>query len=240
MKTTFVYKRAEQCDIKGDFYSVSDPQAPLIVYIHGGGLIWGSRNDMNKEQINLYNKAGLNVFSLDYRLAPETKLAEITEDIQDALVWLKGEGREMADYDAENIAVVGSSAGGYLALSSGTFRIKPKAIVSFYGYGDITGDWYRKPSAYFTNMPIVQEQLAQQLIQEGTISEAPIEKRYAIYLYCRQQGKWIDFVTGLPSTSGMEQLHAYCPLMNIDANYPATLLLHGDMDEDVPFEQSSS
>lgn len=234
MKTTFIYKEADGCSIKGDFYSIEEKHAPLIVYIHGGGLIFGSRTDMKKEQIDLYLQAGYNVCTIDYRLAPESKLAEIKEDIADALLWLKEQGVNQFDFDPERIAVIGSSAGGYLALLSGTFQVRPKVIVSFYGYGDIAGDWYRKPSPYFSKMTAVPEVLVQQLIQKQPISEGPIERRFAIYLYCRQQGKWIDYLTDKKEVT----LDPFCPLKKVDEGYPPTLLLHGDADEDVPSEQS--
>jgi acetyl esterase/lipase len=238
MKTTFIYKTVSNCDIKADFYPVEERQAPLVVYIHGGGLVWGTRGDIHQEQISLYNQAGFHVCSIDYRLAPETKLPAITEDIRDILIWLHEKGNETYDYDVNRIAIVGSSAGGYLALLSGTFPVKPKAIVSFYGYGNILGDWYKKPSAHFTKMTKVPEALARQLIQNKTISEAPIERRYAIYLYCRQQGKWIDYVSNVNPVMHAAKLHAYCPIENIDADYPPTLLLHGDADKDVPYTES--
>ncbi|MED3549875.1 alpha/beta hydrolase [Cytobacillus praedii] len=234
MKTTFIYKEADGCSIKGDFYSIEEKHAPLIVYIHGGGLIFGSRTDMKKEQIDLYLQAGYNVCTIDYRLAPESKLAEIKEDIEDALLWLKEQGVNQFDFDPERIAVIGSSAGGYLALLSGTLQVRPKVIVSFYGYGDITGDWYRKSSPYFSKMTAVPEVLVQQLVQKHPISEGPIERRFGIYLYCRQQGKWIDYLTDKNEGT----LDPFCPLKKVDESYPPTLLLHGDADEDVPFEQS--
>lgn len=235
MKTTFVYKEVNGCEMKGDFYSAGVSFAPLIIYIHGGGLIWGTRGDMKKEQITLYQQAGFNVCSIAYRLAPESKLPAIKEDIQDAFIWLKEIGAVKFDFDPERIAVIGSSAGGYLALLSGTFQVKPKAIVSFYGYGDISGEWYRRPSPYFSKMTTVPELLAKQLIQNKMISESPIEKRFAIYLYCRQQGKWLDYAAG---SSNRDTLLEFCPLYQIDASYPPTMLLHGDMDEDVPYQQS--
>ncbi|KOP71961.1 alpha/beta hydrolase [Cytobacillus solani] len=236
MKTTFIYKEVDGCKIKGDFYSIEEKHAPLVVYIHGGGLIFGTRTDMKEEQINLYLQAGYHVCTIDYRLAPESKLPAIKEDIEDVLIWLKDRGVNQFNFDPERIAVIGSSAGGYLALLSGTFQVRPKAIVSFYGYGDIAGDWYRKPSPYFSKMTTVPEVLVQQLIQKQPISEGPIERRFAIYLYCRQQGQWVDYLTN----KNEETLDPFCPLKKIDENYPPTLLLHGDADEDVPYEQSVS
>ncbi len=238
MTKTFTYKSSNGCDIKGDFYPTDTAYAPLIMYIHGGGLIWGTREDVHKDQIALYNQHGFHFCSIDYRLAPESKIPSIAKDIEDALIWLKETGKETFDYDPERIAVIGSSAGGYLALLSGTFHMKPKAIVSFYGYGNILGDWYTQPSPHFTRMTTVPKILADQLIQSAPISGAPIERRYAIYLYCRQQGTWLDYVTNWKPTADAAKLREYCPAEKVDAHYPTTLLLHGDDDEDVPYEES--
>ncbi|GGP13129.1 alpha/beta hydrolase [Oceanobacillus neutriphilus] len=235
---TYTYKVTNNCEIKGTLHETGKKQAPLLMYIHGGGLIWGTRDDLDKKQVELYIDAGFNVFSIDYRLAPETKLPEIIEDIRDAIVWLIEEGNREFDFDTENIAVIGSSAGAYLALMTGVLETRPKAIVSFYGYGDITGDWYTEPSPHFTKMPSAPEMLANQLIMDKPIAASPIEKRYAIYLYCRQQGKWIDYVTGKSSKEDLSSLNEYCPARLADRNYPPTMLLHGDQDEDVPYQES--
>ncbi|MFF2446703.1 alpha/beta hydrolase [Neobacillus sp. NPDC058068] len=235
MKTTIVYKKADRYEIKGDFYPTSQKRRPVIVYIHGGGLFWGSREDMKAEQIELYLQAGFNVFSIDYRLAPETKLPEIKADIAAALSWVENEGVKEFEYDAERIAVIGGSAGGYLALLSGTFKKKPQAIVSFYGYGDITGDWAMKPSPHYQNMTTVPKELAKMLVSNEIITVGPIQKRYAIYMYARQNGVWIEEISG---GLNKEQLSQFCPINFTSADFPPTLLLHGTMDEDVPYEQS--
>src|SRR5690625_698719 len=95
VKTTFTYKRNEHCEIKGDFYPTDKTHAPLIIYIHGGGLIWGTRADVHEAQIALYHKHGFHFCSIDSRLAPESKISDITSDIEDALVWFKEEGKEI-------------------------------------------------------------------------------------------------------------------------------------------------
>lgn len=234
MKKTVTYKKDTNFEIKGDFYPCSRKFSPVIVYIHGGGLVWGSREDMKTEQINLYLDAGFNVFSIDYRLAPETKLPQIQADIEDALAWLKNDGIKEFDYNPDKIAVIGSSAGGYLALLTGTFTKKPQAIVSLYGYGDITGDWAVKPSPHYQRMTTVPKELANMLVSDKIITVGPIERRYAIYMYGRQSGAWTWEISGLAK----EELFPYCPVKNVSAEFPPTLLLHGTMDEDVPYDQS--
>ena len=238
MKTTVIYKKEENFKLRGDFYPASQSARPVIIYIHGGGLLWGSREDMKSEQIEFYHQAGFNIFSIDYRLAPETKLPAIKEDIIDALAWVENEGTKQFDYDQEKMAVIGSSAGGYLALLTGTFTNKPKAIVSFYGYGDITGDWAVKPSPHYASMTNVPRELAKMIVSDEIISVGPIEKRYALYMYARQHGVWIEELSGLIPILEKKELSKYCPLHHIDADFPPTLLLHGTNDEDVPYEQS--
>lgn len=234
MKTTVVYKKGEQFEIKADFYPTTIQFAPIIVYIHGGGLFWGSREDMKAEQVEFYVQSGFNVFSIDYRLAPETKIPHIKTDIEDALSWLNDEGTKQFDYNPEKIAVIGGSAGGYLALLSGTFVTKPQAIVSFYGYGDITGEWAIKPSPHYQKMTSVPKELADMLVSNEVITVGPIQKRYAIYMYARQNGVWIEKISNMDK----KDLQSLCPVNSVNADYPPTLLLHGTADEDVPYEQS--
>lgn len=72
------------------------------------------------------------------------------------------------------------------------------------------------------------------------ISEArEFEKRRPFYLYCRQQGLWPKEVVGIDPTTGRGQFDRFCPMQNVTRDYPPTLLLHGDRDTDVPFEQSA-
>ena len=141
--TTYTYKTAGDCQIKADVYRPPIDSGPTatVVHIHGGALINGSRQGFRPRQVELYVHTGFTVISIDYRLAPESKLPEIIEDLRDAFLWIYGSGPDLFDIDAQRIAVVGHSAGGYLALMSGCcIQPLPKAIVSFYGYGDIVGD----------------------------------------------------------------------------------------------------
>jgi acetyl esterase/lipase len=239
-KQTFTYKIVEDCAIRADVYRGIDSKAcPVIVFIHGGGLIGGRRDDP-LIIIEMLSNAGYTVVSIDYRLAPETKLKNIIEDIHDAIVWVREKGQELFNIDPNRMGVVGNSAGGYLTLLSG-FIIDPppKALVAFYGYGDIDGSWYCKPSPFYCGKPLVTESTARAAVGTRMISEiSSPNNRMLFYLYCRQNGCWPREVTGYDPEIEPDKFDRFCPIRNITTQYPPTLLLHGDKDTDVPYEQS--
>lgn len=230
------YKKAKDCSIKCDVYP-GNPGAPVTVYIHGGALIFGGRRDIPEIAIEPFKNARYWVVSIDYRLAPETKLPSIIEDVRDALEWVRGEGSRAFHYDASKMVVIGASAGGYLALMTGTFERKPKVLVSFYGYGDILGDWYGKPCPHYCKEPLVSPEEAQRLIKGHEHSESSFG-RFAIYLRSRQTGTWTGLASGYDMESEREKIEPYCPILNINDDYPPVILLHGDQDSDVPYQQS--
>ena len=238
MKKTVIFKENDQFLIKADFYETDRPHAPAIVYIHGGGLLWGSREELSEEMVHLYTSNGFALFSIDYRLAPRSILADILEDIQDSLLWLMNEGAEQFSIDPSRIAVVGSSAGGFLALSSGIFTHKPRAIVSFYGYGDISAPWALEPSKFYCEKDIISKEIAKSKVSDQIITNATVNERFLLYLYARQSGQWIQEVTGLNPTLHKDELLKFCPIHQVTKDFPPTLLLHGTNDVDVPYEQS--
>jgi len=238
LKSTQVYKEVNGCSIKADVFLPPTENPPVVLYFHGGALISGSRRYLPGYQARRLNQAGMAVVSFDYRLAPETKLEEIISDIQDAIGWARGEGASIFHYDGGRMAAMGSSAGGYLSLLTGTLDVKPNAIVSFYGYGDILGDWYTRPSDFYCNkMPLISKEAAESSVG-GREKSSGGNRRYTFYFYCRQQGTWPEAVSGCDPVREREKLLRYCPVHNIGADYPPALLLHGDQDTDVPYEQS--
>jgi acetyl esterase/lipase len=212
----------------------------MLVWIHGGALIGGHRASIRSEQLRMYLEGGYALVSIDYRLAPETKLEGILEDIVDAFAWVREEGPSLAGVDPGRIGAIGHSAGGYLALVSG-YRVKPRprALVSFYGYGDIAGDWYARPDPFYCLQEEVGEREARAAVGSIPIAEPPEGKdRGRYYLFLRQRGFWPQEVVGLDPVKEPGAFRDLCPIQNISRDYPPTLLLHGNRDTDVPYRQS--
>ena len=237
---TKVYKSVQDCEIRAEVWWSTDQldRLPVVFWIHGGALMVGSRKWINEWQLQQYISNGSVVVSADYRLAPESKLVAIIEDIQDAYKWVQTVCPEYYPVDPGRVAVIGHSAGGYLALMMGFCVIpRPKALVSFYGYGDIVGKWYSRPDPFYCLQPAVSYEQACAVVERKEISEAS-KDRYLFYLYCRQHGLWPKEVSGHDPYEEPEFFNAFCPLPNVTRDFPPTLLLHGDSDTDVPYQQS--
>ena len=144
--------------------------------------------------------AGYTVVAIDYRLAPEFKLADIVRDVQDAYIWIREQGPDLYGIDPSRIAIVGHSAGGYLALNAGAhLDPKPSALVSFYGYGDLSGDWVTQPGVYYTDRPQITKEQASEFIGDvnGCLpKESEMDPRFDYYVYTRQNGIWAMEVAG--------------------------------------------
>jgi len=235
---TYIYKTAGGCEIKADVYGAdSNVRKPVIIWIHGGALIMGSREVPPKW---LDSERDYVVVSIDYRLAPETKLPAIIEDLHDAYRWVREQGPRLFRIDPERLAVAGVSAGGYLAQMTGfCVSPRPRALLSLSGYGDITSAWYTRPSPHYLQYGLVSKEDAYGSVGTACVS-APSGKNHRgkFYLYCRQQGIWPKEVAGHDPDAEPKWFDPYCPVRNISAKHSPIVLIHGTADTDVPFEES--
>ncbi len=240
---TYTYKKVGGLEIKLDVYGASPgARRPAVIWIHGGALIQGSRKRISRRFQAKLRVLDYIVASIDYRLAPETKLPEIIADLRDACRWVREQGPQRCGIDAERIAVAGSSAGGYLTLMAGfTAAPRPRVLAAFYGYGDITTPWYSEPDDFYRKQPLVTREEAESSVGTAPVSEPPEQSgRGRFYLYCRQQGLWPLKVAGHDPQKEPRWFDPYCPIRNVTAQYPPTILIHGTADTDVPYSESQN
>ncbi len=245
-KKTYTYKTVGDVRLEADVYATPDGQRrPAVVWIHGGALIVGSRRDVPGRLVELCRREGFVLVSIDYRLAPEVKLPAIIEDVQDAFRWLRTRGPELFAVRTDRLVVAGSSAGGYLTLMTG-IRVEPKptALVAYWGYGDVDGPWYTRPSRHYReHASLVTRDDAYAAVGGKVLTgtEGDVGKRRGrYYLYLRQNGWWTREVTGFDPATERSRLDAYCPVRKITSAFPPVLMMHGTVDTDVPYEESAA
>jgi acetyl esterase/lipase len=243
IKTTITYREVEGHKILADVHrSAGDEIKPVIVWFHGGALINGHREGISSQILNLAREKDYAVVSFDYRLAPETKLPDIISDLEAAFRWLAGDGAKQFHLDPNRMVVSGGSAGGYLTFVSGyRARPRPKALVPFWGYGNLTDDWLVKPSPHPRHNPRKMSAEDAMKQTDGTvISDSRRRKGQGgvIYQYYRQRGIWTKMVSGFDPETEAEKIAPFEPVRNVDEHYPPTLMIHGTADTDVPHDQS--
>lgn len=122
-------------------------QFGVILQLHGGGY-YGRLHNTYRDMAALYNEIskGLDVLSVDYRVAPEYPFPAALEDAVAAYRWILAKG-----YDTGKVFVAGDSAGGGLALALCLYlrdrgMPMPKGIITMSAWTDLTksGDSYQE------------------------------------------------------------------------------------------------
>ena len=106
-----------------------NPEKRIIYYIHGGGFVGACTKDRMPFVSELVKTFGYNVFSIDYRLAPEFMYPCGLNDCLDGYNWL------LKRFAPEDIVFIGESAGGNFVLTLPMLlrdqgRPLPKAVYS--------------------------------------------------------------------------------------------------------------
>ena len=135
--------------LKLDLYSPAETKnAPLVVWIHGGGWKAGSKSNC---PISWLVDDGFAVASISYRLTDKAIFPAQIHDCKAAIRWLRANADKHV-FSTAKIAVSGSSAGGHLAALVGTsggvkelegtiggnleHSSRVDAVVDFYGATD--------------------------------------------------------------------------------------------------------
>lgn len=87
---------------------------PLIVDVHGGGLIYGYK-EINKRFCYELARLGFVVASVNYRLVPEVSLPEQIADVTAAYRYIAEHSAELGA-DTDRVYLAGDSAGAFLSL----------------------------------------------------------------------------------------------------------------------------
>ena len=88
--------------------------AQILLFIHGGGWLLGSRATHDVICRVLGSLSGVHILSIDYRLAPENPFPAAVHDCWAATEWLIDNATQLG-LDPRQIAIGGDSAGGNLA-----------------------------------------------------------------------------------------------------------------------------
>lgn len=114
----------------------SNRPAVIVLYLHGGGYLFGSPKTHRQVLIAMAKAFQAPTYGLDYRLAPEHPFPAAVEDAAKAYQWL------LTRHPEADIVLAGDSAGAGLAIATAVgvrdagFKL-PKAIVAFSPYSDL-------------------------------------------------------------------------------------------------------
>lgn len=114
----------------------SDRPSVIVLYLHGGGYLFGSPKTHRQVIIAMAKAFHAPAYGLDYRLAPEHPFPAAVEDAAQAYQWL------LNRHPGADIVLAGDSAGAGLAIATAVgvrdSGLKlPKAIVAFSPYSDL-------------------------------------------------------------------------------------------------------
>ena len=116
-----VYASVGDRDLHLDLYAPKAKPAkpmPLVVWIHGGGWRGGSKEGLNRAG-PILERGGYILASVEYRLSGEAIFPAAIADCKAAVRWLRANASRYG-IDPDRIAVWGSSAGGHLVALLGT------------------------------------------------------------------------------------------------------------------------
>lgn len=186
---------------------------PLIVWVHGGAWLGGSKK--NCPAIRFVRK-GYAVASINYRLSQHAIFPAQIQDCKAAIRWLRANS-ERYGLDPKRIGVWGSSAGGHLVALLGTagdvkefdkgrnlkFSSRVQAVCDYFGPTDFTRI-SRFPSKIRHDAP-----------------DSPESK-----------------LIGGPVQENKEACRRVNPITYVTKDDPPFLIVHGDKDQTVPHNQS--
>lgn len=125
----------EMIDVYQYTNDTSTANMPTLYYIHGGGFFGGHHGVVEESLKLMCEKFNFNIFSVDYRLAPEYPFPISHEDCFHVLKWISTNSEEL-HINEDAIFVAGDSAGGNLTqycstrdIEEGTNMVKGQMLL---------------------------------------------------------------------------------------------------------------
>ncbi len=147
--------------IRASLYRPTTRSHGLVLFLHGGGFVLGSRRAYDSPARLIAARAGVNVLSMEYRLAPEAPFPAPVDDAWEA--W-----RFAVDHcddwgiDPARIVLLGDSAGANLcAVLSNQLQgkaLRPRMQVLMYPFVDAVGG-YRSRDEFADNPALTGKQI---------------------------------------------------------------------------------
>lgn len=129
----------------------NDPNLPVLIYIHGGGWVWGSIDTHDRLMRSYAAASGCAVLGPDYALSPEAVFPQALEECAALLRHVATRGAELG-LDGRRIILGGDSAGANIAAGLALLEAERPDPVKLTGlllnYGvfdhDLTTSSYRE------------------------------------------------------------------------------------------------
>ncbi len=227
----FVYKQLDTLPLELTFYpqQTKNKKNTTILYFHGGGFLFGQRDDL--PYLNTLVENGFNVLTIDYPLAPETKLVGIIACLEEAVDWFLNHYQDELQLNTPNFFLFGRSAGGYLAsvLTANNYK-EQLGLIRFYGYHDFNHGSFTLPSTFYNQYPKVPPMEAQKMVGKRPLANDSQQPRFPLYLSARQYGNWLSYLGPITENLVVKEESLQ--------EFPPTFAVHCDQDPDVPVEAS--
>jgi len=217
-----VYHTANNHENKLDVYKpigVSQP-TPVVVVIHGGGWIEGTKEDRVLEMMP-YLQMGFAAVNVEYRLGRVSLAPAAVEDCRCALHWVFANAKRY-NFDPYRIVLQGGSAGGHLALTTG--MLAPEAGFDRECRTPDEDIWRASPGT--SKDPRVAA-----IVNWFGITDVLDELHGA-----NTKGYAVVWFGSQPNADDLAK--RVSPINYVNSNVPPIVTIHGDKDELVPYSQA--
>jgi acetyl esterase/lipase len=109
---------SDGAELPARWYTNGDARpGSAVVYAHGGGQVAGTLDHYERWMREYVAETWVPILSVDYRLAPESKGPQLSEDVLSAVSWVAAHASRLG-VNPSRIALMGDSGGGTLAAGA--------------------------------------------------------------------------------------------------------------------------